>query len=100
MIRTLLLLIIVLFSVPATTAQVTLNQVDDFQDGTTQEWRIGGAGNATNGPINVPNAVAIANNVIKFIRKPVTSTKKRAEIIEVGITIAAINVRPTWPVNK
>ncbi|MCA0132227.1 T9SS type A sorting domain-containing protein [Winogradskyella alexanderae] len=37
------------------TAQVTLNQVDDFQDGTTQNWRIGGAGNATDGPINVTN---------------------------------------------
>ncbi|GAB4157210.1 MAG: hypothetical protein Tsb0033_08770 [Winogradskyella sp.] len=37
-------------------AQVTLNQTDDFQDGTTQEWRIGGAGNATNGPINVADA--------------------------------------------
>jgi hypothetical protein len=35
---------------------VSLNQVDDFQDGTTENWRIGGAGNATNGPINVANA--------------------------------------------
>lgn len=56
MVRTLLLLILVIVFVPTSNAQVTLNQVDDFQDGTTQEWRIGGAGNATNGPINVPNA--------------------------------------------
>lgn len=56
MVRTLLLLIFVIIFVPTSNAQVTLNQVDDFQDGTTQEWRIGGAGNATNGPINVPNA--------------------------------------------
>jgi hypothetical protein len=56
MVRTLLLLILTLFMVPMTNAQVTLNQVDDFQDGTTQEWRIGGAGNATNGPINVADA--------------------------------------------
>lgn len=33
-------------------AQVTLNQVDNFEDTTTQNWRIGGAGGA-NGPINV-----------------------------------------------
>lgn len=37
-------------------AQVTLNQVDDFQTGSTENWRIGGAGNASSGPINVANA--------------------------------------------
>ena len=45
-----------IFSICVASAQVTLNQVDDFQDGTTQQWRIGGAGNATDGPVNVPNA--------------------------------------------
>ena len=44
-----------LLSIAVATAQVTLNQVDDFQDGTTQQWRIGGAGNATDGPVNIPN---------------------------------------------
>ena len=33
-------------------SQVVLNQTDDFEDGTTQFWRIGGAGGA-NGPVNV-----------------------------------------------
>ena len=37
-------------------AQVALNQVDNFQGGTTENWRIGGAGNATSGPINVADA--------------------------------------------
>ena len=41
-----------LFSISLLSAQVTLNQVDDFQDGTTQNWRIGGAGGGS-GPINV-----------------------------------------------
>lgn len=50
-----LLLFSLLFTVCTLYGQVTLNQVDDFQDGTTQEWRIGGAGNATNGPVNVPD---------------------------------------------
>ncbi|WP_111683944.1 T9SS type A sorting domain-containing protein [Winogradskyella tangerina] len=50
-----LLLFSLLFSFSLLSAQVTLNQVDDFQDGTTQQWRIGGAGNATDGPVNIPN---------------------------------------------
>ena len=51
-----LLLFSLLFTVCTLFGQVTLNQVDDFQDGTTQEWRIGGAGNSTDGPINVEDA--------------------------------------------
>ncbi|NNC45252.1 MAG: T9SS type A sorting domain-containing protein [Winogradskyella sp.] len=35
-------------------AQVSINQVDNFEDNTTQNWRIGGAG-AASGPINVGN---------------------------------------------
>ena len=50
--RALLLFSICLFSF-SLTAQVVLNQVDDFQSGSTDNWRIGGAGNATDGPINV-----------------------------------------------
>lgn len=51
-----LLLFSFLFSICTLSAQVVLNQTDDFQDGTTQEWRIGGAGNATSGPVNVADA--------------------------------------------
>ena len=49
-------------------AQVSLNQVDDFQGGTTENWRIGGAGNATNGPINVADAgpSGVGDNCLQY----------------------------------
>jgi len=49
-------------------AQVALNQVDNFQGGTTENWRIGGAGNATNGPINVADAgpSGVGDNCLQY----------------------------------
>ncbi|MCA0153411.1 T9SS type A sorting domain-containing protein [Winogradskyella vincentii] len=65
--RTLLLFSICLISF-GLTAQVVLNQVDDFQGGTTENWRIGGAGNASNGPINVADAgpSGVGDNCLQY----------------------------------
>jgi hypothetical protein len=37
-------------------SQVVANQVDDFQDGTTQSWRIGNAAGASDMPMNISDA--------------------------------------------
>ncbi|WP_299126977.1 T9SS type A sorting domain-containing protein [uncultured Winogradskyella sp.] len=37
-------------------AQIGANQIDDFQDGTTQNWRIGNAANAAQSPMNIADA--------------------------------------------
>jgi len=50
------LLIAFLFSSVMTFAQVVASQVDDFQDGTTQGWRIGNAAGPTEMPMNVADA--------------------------------------------
>jgi hypothetical protein len=39
---------------PAVTAAVTLGQIDDFQDGTTQNWAIGATGTPAT-PVNIPD---------------------------------------------
>ncbi|WP_299367524.1 T9SS type A sorting domain-containing protein [Winogradskyella sp.] len=54
-------------SVCVVSAQITLNQVDDFQDGTTQNWQIGSAGGSS-GPINVADAgpAGLGDNCLQY----------------------------------
>ena len=50
--KTKLLIFTFIFTTSFVMSQVVANQVDDFEDGTVQDWVIGAA--ATNPPTNIP----------------------------------------------
>ena len=49
-------------------SQVVANQVDDFQDGTTQNWRIGNAAGPTQVPMNIADAgpSGVGDNCLQY----------------------------------
>ena len=62
-------------------SQVALNQIDDFEDDTTQNWRIGGAG-AASGPINVADGgpAGASDNFLQYTSTGTTGAASKMVI--------------------